>query len=195
MKPFTIAVIVFFHLFLFALNNVDAKQAKFKVPKTIVRPLTQADINGLLIAHNNVRLNAQPAPNPDLSVATWDEKLARKASKEVVKCNAPDQESGSGVNFMYTQSSSYISRDNFPARVVSQWSLGSQFYTLSTNKCMRNGTVNCNGYLQLVVAASPFTFGCARSITCPSTEDVKPHTEYVVCYYSQAPTSKRPYRT
>jgi len=193
MKSFTgVALIVIFHFILFTIHNVNA-QSNNKVPKPVIRPLLQADIDALLIAHNNIRRNANPTPKPPLTLAVWDPKAAKKADAQVVKCDPTGLAGTSGVNFMYTQSSSYISRDNFPQRVVAQWDSESKFYNYQKNRC-NNST--CNGYLQLVVSATKFSLGCARSITCPSDDDVKPHTEYVVCFYSQAPTKgKTPYHS
>jgi len=166
------------------------------MPPITVRALVQPDIDALLIAHNKVRKDAQPTPNPQLTKATWDDELMKQANKLVVDCD-PDgiDESSLGVNYIWTLSSNYISRDNFPTRIVTQWASQSQFYNFKNQRCSNtNGT--CSAYLQLVKAASAFSFGCARSITCPSNDVVRPHTEYVVCLYSsRANGNQRPFST
>jgi len=191
----SLAVLLFLQFVFFASGQITAPkpQPQGSMPPVQVRALVQPDIDALLIAHNKVRKEASPAPKTPLSKATWNDNLRKEADAQVINCNPKNINSSDGVNYIWTQSSNYISRDNFPTRIVTQWASQSQFYNYKTRKCNNpNGT--CSAYLQLVTAASSFTVGCARSITCLSNDVVRPHSEYVICLYSAAADgTKKPY--
>lgn len=127
--------------------------------------------NEMLDAHNQIRRNAKPTPNPPLEDFTWDEKLVESAQKWANGCKF--EHSGSGENLFAT--SDPVPKT--PTYVVNSWADEVHDYSYGSNSC--SGV--CGHYTQIVWRDTE-RVGCAFA-KCPNIANIDWEGFLWVCHY------------
>ena len=116
------------------------------------------DPYGVVSAHNQVRLNAQPIPDPALPPMEWDDGLAAVAQDWADRCDFNHSSNQYGENL-------YVSTAQNPGtRAVEAWADEIHDYDYYSNTC----TAVCGHYTQIVWRES-VRVGCAYADCDPLT--------------------------
>lgn len=133
-----------------------------------------AGLLGITAAHNQVRANAMPTPQPALPALTWSTSLGTYAQTYADKCVYQHSGGPHGENI-------YASAGSTPTgqSVVNEWASESANYTYSTNAC--KGV--CGHYTQIVWRKTT-QLGCGIA-NCSTGSPFSGFTDwtFVVCDY------------
>lgn len=131
---------------------------------------TDAELNGIVKAHNDVRATVGTSP------LTWSDEAAAVAKSYAEKCNwgHNDDREGFGEN-LYASTG-----DAGPAAVVGSWAEEEQHYDPATGECAR-GEV-CGHYTQ-IVWSSTTKVGCAKQLCTKNSPMGGGNWTYWVCNY------------
>lgn len=144
-------------------------------------------LNGMLAAHNKVRAEATPTPNPPLTPYVWSEEDAKAAQDWANGCvyNHNPNNGGRGENIFASAGAATVEL------VVKAWADEAANYIYDTNKC--RGV--CGHYTQ-IVWSSTTSVGCGMK-ACNTGSPFKGFTEWElwVCNYSPPGNyvGKKPY--
>ena len=140
---------------------------------------SDARMEGMLAAHNTVRAQAEPPPDPPLPALVWSEELAAAAQAWADRCimnHDPSlNELQQGENL-----AANTATDQFTAQdVVDLWAAEATYYDYASNGC----DDVCGHYTQLVWRDTA-AVGCAVRICPDGLEQWPQGREIWVCRYS-----------
>lgn len=141
----------------------------------------------ILIAHNDVRAAAMPAPSPALPAMHWSPSAQALAEDWAARCDFQHRDPNTlGENL------SAGTREYGAAEVVTDWASESSDYTYATNTC-RLGQA-CGHYTQIVWRSS-VGLGCAQQRCTTNSPFGSGTWFFVVCDYEPAGNfiGQRPY--
>lgn len=139
-------------------------------------------MDGMLEAHNTVRANASPTPDPPLDPLIWSEKLAADARAWASNCiMAHDPATGDlrqGENW-YAWSGA---NDRTPEDVVLSWASEAEDYDYDSHTCDGGDAINCGHYTQIVWRDTTHV-GCAVQVCLNGLENWNDGREIWFCRY------------
>ncbi|WP_295798052.1 CAP domain-containing protein [uncultured Microbulbifer sp.] len=144
-------------------------------------------IDDMLGAHNGVRANAIPVPNPPLSSLSWDPELAALAQTHAEKCI---------FEFDTTSISSLLIGQNIAAggnsalSLFQLWADTASDYDYENDECNEGGL--CGYYTQLVWRDTS-SIGCGLSLCNEFQGSVTPPGFFLVCNYDKIRQVGQPY--
>lgn len=136
--------------------------------------LDTAQVDAFVAAHNAVRADALPAPDPPLPPLSFDAELARTAQDWSTRCVFEHSTSGLGENLAI-----FSGADSSPDDVVDIWASERDFYDYDTNECAAGE--QCGHYTQIVWRETE-RVGCGVS-TCNFSELGGAEGSFWVCNY------------
>lgn len=129
-------------------------------------PVLTAFQQALLTAHNRVRANAMPVPDPPLPVMRWSASAQTVAEEWASHCTFAHSTYPLGENLLASLS------EASPATAVNEWAKESSDYTYATGQCVPGKM--CGHYTQLVSRVS-VGLGCTQRL-CTSNNPFSPST-------------------
>ncbi|MCP4197203.1 MAG: hypothetical protein GY762_08635 [Proteobacteria bacterium] len=129
---------------------------------------TDPIMDGMLEAHNAVRANASPAPDPQLEPLNWSEKLAADASAWASNCiMAHDPATGDlrqGENwYAWSRANDRTAQD---VVLGEGWAAEATDYDYESHTCDGGDAIGCGHYTQIVWRDTTHV-GCAVQV-CPN---------------------------
>lgn len=133
----------------------------------------------MLSAHNSLRADATPAPNPALTPLAWSTEAAKKAQAWAEHCTLESNPDLGGFGEAIAGSSAYLFRT---AQIVELWGSEASSYDYEKNACAPGKF--CHDYIQIVWRDTT-QVGCAVKI-CNENSPFGSTSQWEVwvCYYS-----------
>jgi hypothetical protein len=139
-------------------------------------------MDGMLEAHNAVRANALPTPDPPLNPLIWSEKLAADATAWAANCIAghdPDlRQLNQGENW-YAWSTA---NNRTPADIVLGGASEADDYDYDSHTCHGGDAIDCGHYTQIVWRDTTHV-GCAVQVCTDGMENWEDGREIWFCRY------------